>query len=80
MATANDHGTTVSDLVESLRRAHRLCDTTGDNLPELIRTALEQLAKERGSTGQLVGFRPGPVSVLQLRVNGGYRSVTSRKA
>jgi hypothetical protein len=59
MTTTNDHPTAVPDLVDSLRRAHQLCDTTGDNLPELLREALERLATELGGTEQLVRHRPG---------------------
>lgn len=61
MTAVNDHSTTVSDLVDSLRRAHQLCDTTGHNLPELLRTAL-------GATGRRAGWcRPtGSASSRQL--------------
>jgi hypothetical protein len=66
MATTNGHTTAVSDLVDSLRRAHQLCDT-GDNLPELLREALEQLATEIGGTEQLVRHRPGSWEAVNVR-------------
>jgi hypothetical protein len=67
MPTTNSHTTAVSDLVDSLRRAHQLCDTTGDNLPELLREALEQVATELGGTEQLVRHRPGSWEAENVR-------------
>lgn len=67
MATANGHTTAVSDLVDSLRRGHQLCDTTGDNLPELVRETLEQLATELVGTEQLVRHRPGSWEAVNVR-------------
>ncbi len=67
MAPTNGHTTAVSDLVDSLRRAHQLCDMTGENLPELLREALAQLATELGGTEQLVRHRSGSWEAESVR-------------
>lgn len=65
MATTYDHTTTVSDLVDLLRRAYQLCDTTGDSLPELLRE--DQLATGLGGTEQLVRHRLGSWEAESVR-------------
>lgn len=57
----------AADLVDALRRAHRLCDTTADNLPELLREALEQLGRELGGVEELVRHRPGSWEAENVR-------------
>lgn len=47
------------DLVAALVLALTHCDETGDNLPEMLRAALEEVATELGGVLRLVEHRPG---------------------
>jgi hypothetical protein len=46
-------------LVDALVLALAYCDETGDNLPEMLRAALEDVAHELGSVLRLIEHRPG---------------------
>jgi hypothetical protein len=65
--SSGDRETVVADLVEALRQTHRLCDTTGNNLPELFREALERLGREVGGVEELVRHRPGSWEAEHVR-------------
>lgn len=67
--TFADLATARRELVEALRAAWRLCELlrdpfdvgvpTGQNVPELLRAALEVVAAEVGGVDELVKHRPG---------------------
>lgn len=47
------------ELVAALAGALDECDRTGSNLPEMLRAALESVAREHGGSWALVRHRPG---------------------
>jgi hypothetical protein len=69
VTTDVSHATAHRDLVASLRTVWQHCEAHGGgtNLPEMLRSALEVVASELGSTHHLVTHRPGSWEADHIR-------------